>query len=712
MGRLQSLTIGSAFLILVLTVLAGIGEPLHARLLLLGNAFWADYTELRQPLVQPTCDPNQDIEKAVTELANAATENDDDWFDLIEPEPFNPEAARRSLSASLQQCQKAVEKYQQLSAQQTLLVRAYAGVEQGLASTVVELYGQQKILLMLLIWLCVSLTSVTSHHISFRKTRNAAEYRLSHASQLVANGLLLFSGFRYRWEVTHSGGELQQPVLMWIVLACLTGLCCVNLYGIAKSRALFQRFVAEHSSEGGLSPRSLLVVPLYVIMAVASMAYFTLAEQHASGLAIFFSQLLEEAGIFLKVGLYIWLGMLVKASHLGPRVFEMIRSLQLSPMLVVLVVLLLMAYPTAYTGASGIVILALGGLIYAELMRSGVRHSLAMATTAMSGSMGVVLSPCLLVVLIAALNKEVVTTELYAWGKWVFLGSVVVFGLVLWLLHCLKLTQGVPDAEHQPDKEHQRRPGWQGKRPEAIKALLPYVIIMGVGVWLFSAVLNMSLDEMSAPFILPLIFLGILAYEAYEALQSNKQIKHSGSIESATTANTSNTGLSQHAFMAMREGSVHIGALIMLMSLTFAVGGVLERSDWLSVIPLEWSSVYAVMGVCVLVLVILGMIMEPFGAIVLVTTTIAPIAYQNGIDPVHFWMVALVAFELGYLSPPVALNHLLTRQVVDTAEIHHHSVTVSGSGAQAFWLRHERFLLPMAVLGVTLMVVAFVPLRF
>ena len=40
------------------------------------------------------------------------------------------------------------------------------------------------------------------------------------------------------------------------------------------------------------------------------------------------------------------------------------------------------------------------------------------------------------------------------------------------------------------------------------------------------------------------------------------------------------------------------------------------------------------------------------------------IAYANNIDPLHFWMMVLVAFELGYLLPPVAINQLLTRQVI------------------------------------------------
>ena len=68
-------------------------------------------------------------------------------------------------------------------------------------------------------------------------------------------------------------------------------------------------------------------------------------------------------------------------------------------------------------------------------------------------------------------------------------------------------------------------------------------------------------------------------------------------------------------------------------------------------------------------------------------------------------MVVLVAFELGYLSPPVALNHLLTRQVVGADE-----ADAALSEGDTFWYRHERILLPVTVMAVALIIVAFVPL--
>ncbi len=72
-------------------------------------------------------------------------------------------------------------------------------------------------------------------------------------------------------------------------------------------------------------------------------------------------------------------------------------------------------------------------------------------------------------------------------------------------------------------------------------------------------------------------------------------------------------------------------------------------------------------------------------------------------------MITLVAFELGYLSPPVAVNHLLTQQVVGEREVALAAEEVIG---KPFWLRHERILPPLAVMGISLLLVAFGPLIY
>src|SRR5699024_12856190 len=83
-------------------------------------------------------------------------------------------------------------------------------------------------------------------------------------------------------------------------------------------------------------------------------------------------------------------------------------------------------------------------------------------------------------------------------------------------------------------------------------------------------------------------------------------------------------------------------------------------------------------------------------------------AYDSRIVPVDFWLVVLVSFEVGYLAPPVALNQVLTRQVIGNDEM---QLTEQDAKQEThWWYRHERLLLPLTVMLVALLLVAYVPL--
>jgi hypothetical protein len=72
-------------------------------------------------------------------------------------------------------------------------------------------------------------------------------------------------------------------------------------------------------------------------------------------------------------------------------------------------------------------------------------------------------------------------------------------------------------------------------------------------------------------------------------------------------------------------------------------------------------------------------------------------------------MIVLTAFELGYLSPPVALNQLLARQVVGEKEMAEADAEVRHL---SFYYRYERWILPVVVMATTLMLVSYAPYFF
>ena len=657
------------FLLLITIVFAGNGEKLHAQLLKAGESIWHDYFTLRGDIPIPACNVNPDIE---LELNRLATETDK-LDELFADQPFDREQARISLESARQLCVKKHQLAQQNRARITPSVIVFRSIETSVAAISIFAFKNDRFILALMVFICAITCAVRQRHIAFRLVTTQLDNRIACTAQLLGNLILVISAWVYRNSVYQSSAVVDHPEIYPTVIIGFLALCGINLYQLAKPR--------QGIKPGGKLINALATIPLYILMSIGAGSYFFLVEGNAAGLAIFFSLLFDQAGLFLNIGLYIWVGMLLAQTCLGELVFYILRPWNMSPELLAFVAIVIMAVPTAYTGASGIIIIAMGATVYKELRRVGARRQLALATTAMTGSVAVVLRPCLLVVMIAALNKEVVTDQLFSWGLKTFMTSIVVFFLVMLISRREKiLIAPLPDALKSS--------------LNMLVNLLPYASITLAIVLGYIYLLNAYLDEFSAPVILPVIILSLVIYEklfAYNPLVDRQEQKIHN--------------LEYEIRFATSEATVHIGALLMLMALSFVLGGVIERSELLNALPEYFGSIWTTLGFLIVVLVGIGALMDPYGAVVLVTGTVAQIAYKNGINPIHFWMMALVAFEVGYLSPPVALNQLLSRQAVGQKE-----VAKGALEGDSFWYRHEKTLLPLVTMGTTLLLVSIVPI--
>ncbi|MGL6034916.1 MAG: TRAP transporter large permease subunit, partial [Acinetobacter johnsonii] len=353
-------------------------------------------------------------------------------------------------------------------------------------------------------------------------------------------------------------------------------------------------------------------------------------------------------------------------------------------------ILIAAALPTAYTGASGIFVIAAGAIIYKEVWNAGGRRQFALAATAMSGSLGVVLRPCLLIVVVASLNKEVTTDLLYQYGVYTFLLTSTLFLVVSLFFAESKFRIAAPSLAAP-------------KSGRAFLAVVPYIVIF-VLTWMFyKFLLDTDLNEFTAPVMMPVILLMIVLFdklrhqpaplpavghwdetlsanynsggepalagaqvahaEYREGLHGNAaddgQVVNHGVVQSSSMDVLRQVGFWKSMHISTSETVGHIGALVILMALSVSVGGLLERTEVMSFFPTDIRSTFLVITLILGLMVFVGMIMDPFGAVILISATVAPVAYQYGIHPVHFWMITLIGFELGYVTPPVALNHLL-----------------------------------------------------
>lgn len=681
------------FALLLLTLVVGTGEMVHGQLLRLGERVFGDpaaqvqYFMLRAAPVRPDCaastaaptPSNATGAASNTNTTTATTITAPDDIDALfdAPAAIDPQAQRRALAQAQAICAEKHALYERVLAHQTPVLAVYRGIETSFHALFHLGADNRPLILLSLLAIAAVATTLGHHHLAIRPAHHGRDHRVQSIVQALACALLLGSCLAYVHVLTRDGSPLERPLLHAVWVALMATLLLINL-----KRSLWPLPSAHGPGRWG---SALLTMPLYAVMAIVAGVYFLL-HGHPAGLAIYINQLMELPNIFLNLGLFIWAGMLLKQCRVVDLLMDLLRPWKLSPQLLTYFILLAAALPTAFTGASGIFVIAAGGIVYHEVRASGGTRQFALAATAMSGSLGVVLRPCLLVVLIAALNKDVTTHGLYHWGVFVFLLTSSLFFLVSQVLRTTPESIEVPRVAI----------------PATLRAVLPtlpYVTTAALVVLFYELALNTPLNEITAPTIVPVVMLAVLVVE--------KLLRRGRPDPAPDHGAHRQDGVEKSIRYATTETLGHIGALLSLMMMSLAIGGVIERSEVMSAFPHVFDSHWTAMAFLVAVKVVLGAVMDPFGAVVLVSGTLAPIATANGIHPLHFWMMVLVAFELGYLFPPVALNQLLTRQVIGEAEVARADQEVAHLG----WFRRmERWVLPLGVMSLALCIVAFGPL--
>jgi len=704
----QTGLIGRAITAIVLATLAlvlvlGVADKIDARLVAWGEQTWPGYAmQLRTDPEPPLCDletVRAQVETCVPDTPAGGGGVDDDPFaspgadddpfadpapaqPAVDDDPFadpappatddDPFAAPATAAATpavpcaaakalLESCEIETATYTDSVTRLTSEVRTFRSIEgffQALAAFPYRIH-----LLSIVLLLGGLQVTLLRQHIALVDPRSRREHITAQLGQLGAHGFLAASSFA-DWRV-RSGLDVEvehvELSLMWTV--AFAALALVNLWHLVRP--------PQGLGEGGSVWRVLASIPLFAWMAVLSGIYFIAIEGHPSGQAIYLHKFAQYPGIYLAVALYVWAGMMLQFTQLAPRAFDVLRPWKLPAAILGFVVVVVAAVPTAYSGASGIFVIAAGAIIFEEMRRAGADRQQAIMTTAMSGSLGVVLEPCLVVVLIATLNKQVTTTELFDMGVWVFAGSAFVFLVAMLLINKDPLKPASP-SEALP------------AMAKATLPLLPYVAVSVAVVVAFDWGLDTPLDERNAAQIIPIVLLALLIYE-----RVRKRLP----------------SLPKAVFQSTGEAAHHTGALLFLMVATVCLGGVVERMEIMALVPESLGSRFTTMGILVVLMVLIGMTMDAMGAVILVSVTLADVAYRNNIDPVHFWMMVLVAFELGYLTPPVALNQLLTRAVVGPE-----AIVPAEERTGSFLNRNRHILVPVLVMAAVLLLVAFVPL--
>lgn len=329
-------------LLLLFTLLLGMGNSLHSRLLWVGEQTWPNYYLLNPDATEPSCQLEMDVDAEVRKRIDAYRPDPDDLFSS----PPNPEALRTSLERNLELCEEKYALYEQNLKHATPALGAFKAFEQGLATFLLDNIELTKYLFIAMFALAAAIAAMDADHIALRLPRNRAEWRLSQGAQFAVNGLMVASLNSYLGKLANSPGS-EGTVSLQYAWAGVFGLFMViNAVRFVN--------VPDRLRRGNLALSSGLVTPLYCGMGLIAMSYFFFVDGYASGLAIYFGMMSNLSSMFINIGLYVLVGMILKQTRLPELLLNTIKPFNLPAPMLASVIIFATAFPTAFTGASGI----------------------------------------------------------------------------------------------------------------------------------------------------------------------------------------------------------------------------------------------------------------------------------------------------------------------------------------------------------------------
>ena len=361
----------------------------------------------------------------------------------------------------------------------------------------------------------------------------------------------------------------------------------------------------------------LLGVPIFLVLAAMAFMAFAAAGIDSTAIAIEMTRL-SSAPLLVAIPLFTFAGTMFAEAGTARRLVRVSRELLgWMPGGLAYVVLATCAIFTAFTGASGVTIVALGGLLLPALLHAGYpeRFSLGLVTT--TGSLGLLFPPSL-PILIYAYVAQVPLDDL-------FLAGVVpgVLLIILLGLYAARTSRRAGIAT-QPFR-------WKGAVAALREAIwevpLPFVVLGGIYSGKITVTEAASLTALYAIVVEVILYRDIPLRRIPEITQKS---------------------------MALVAG------ILLIVAIAFGFTNYLIDAE----IPmrlLDWmqgafTSKWTFLLVLNVFLLVVSALLDVFSSLIVVLPLIVPIATAYEVNLVHLGIIFLTNLEIGYSMPPLGLN--------------------------------------------------------
>ena len=369
---------------------------------------------------------------------------------------------------------------------------------------------------------------------------------------------------------------------------------------------------------------ALFGMPLFAVILSLAITGFYFADIDLAVISIEIYRL-TNTPLLLALPLFTLAGYILSYSNTSQRLVRLSRAfLGWLPGELVIVSLFTCALFTAFTGATGITIVALGALLYPALKSAGYKKDFSLGLVTTSGSLGLLLPPSLPLIIYAIIvqqmdmEQSVTIKELFIAG--IFPSLLMIFFIILWSAWTNRniVQNKVP---------FNKKEAFAALKDSSWEIPLPFIVLGGIYGGFF------AISEAAAITALYILIIEVFIYKEV----SLKELPD-----------------------IAKEAMLIVGGILLILGVSLALTNYLIDAE----VPSElfnWVKKYIHSPITFLLflnlfLLLLGAILDIFAALVIMVPLIVPLAIGYGIDPVHLGIIFLANMQLGYFTPPVGMN--------------------------------------------------------
>ncbi len=371
----------------------------------------------------------------------------------------------------------------------------------------------------------------------------------------------------------------------------------------------------------GLLVIAMAGAPLFAIIAAIGLLAFNATGTDTAALIAELYRLVDFPAL-IAIPLFTFAGYVLAESKAPQRLINLAQALfGWMPGGLAVVALFTTAIFTAFSGASGVTIIALGGLIFPALIKQNYPEKFSLGLMTTSGSLGLLFPPSLPIILYSIVASVSIDK--------LFLAGLVPGALLLIILSVYSIRTGI--KAHVPRTPFTWKGAWKALVEAGWEAPLPVIVIGGIYGGFFTATEAAAVTA---------------AYVLVVEVFIHRDISFFGELPKV-----------------IRESMILVGAILVMLGAAMGVTSYIIDEQ----IPMKLfafisqyvSSKLVFLMILNLFILVMNMV-EIFSAIIIVVPIIVPVAMQYGVDPIHLGIIFLLNLEIGYMTPPMGLNLFLS----------------------------------------------------